>query len=50
MTPNEKTEYDRQVGNLRAGMDENAFAAAWAEGHAMSMEQAIAFALESGPR
>ena len=50
MTPKEKTEYDRQVANLRAGMDEKAFAAAWAEGHAMSMEQAIAYALETRPR
>jgi hypothetical protein len=50
MTPKEKTEYEGQIANLRAGMDEKAFASAWAEGQAMSMEQAIAYALETRPR
>jgi hypothetical protein len=50
MTPKEKTEYDTQIANLRAGMEEKAFASAWAEGHAMSMEQAIAYALETRAR
>ena len=50
MTPKEKTEYDTQIANLRAGMDEKGFAAAWAEGHAMNMEQAITNALETRPR
>ena len=31
-------------------MDEKACAAAWAEGHAMNMEQALALALETGGR
>lgn len=46
MTSQEKIEYDRQVAALRAGMDEKAFGAAWAEGRAMSMDQAIAYALQ----
>ncbi len=43
----EQVEYDREVNDLRANMEEATFAKAWAEGRAMTMEQAIAFALES---
>jgi hypothetical protein len=43
----ERVEYDHEVNDLRANMDEMTFAKAWAEGHAMTMEQAIEFALES---
>jgi len=39
-------EYDSEVSQLRAGTDENDFAKAWAEGRALSMEQAILVALE----
>ena len=46
MTPSEKVEYDAEIARLRAGMDEKAFAAAWSEGGALSLEQAVAFALE----
>lgn len=46
MNPMEQIEYDREVNDLRANMDEVTFAKAWAEGRAMTMEQAIAFALE----
>jgi predicted ATPase/class 3 adenylate cyclase/DNA-binding XRE family transcriptional regulator len=42
----EQVEYDREVNDLRANMDEASFAKAWAEGRAMTMEQAIEFALE----
>jgi hypothetical protein len=35
------------VTTARASLDEDAFAAAWAEGQAMSLEQAIAYALEA---
>ncbi|MDP8923862.1 MAG: tetratricopeptide repeat protein [Chloroflexota bacterium] len=37
---------DVSVAVLRARLGEEAFAAAWAEGRAMSLEQAIAYALE----
>jgi predicted ATPase/class 3 adenylate cyclase len=47
MTPLEKIEYEREVNDLRANMDEAAFVKAWAEGRAMSMEQAIALATEN---
>ena len=45
MTPLETTEYDREIASLRQGMDEAAFTSAWADGKAMSMEQAINYAL-----
>jgi predicted ATPase/class 3 adenylate cyclase/DNA-binding XRE family transcriptional regulator len=46
MNPMEQVEYEREVSDLRANMDEATFARAWAEGRALTMEQAIAFALE----
>ena len=39
-------EFDRSVAAVRAQMDEEAFARAWSEGRAMSMTQAIDYALE----
>jgi predicted ATPase/DNA-binding SARP family transcriptional activator len=38
-------EYDRSVAEGRAALGEAGFAAAWAEGRAMSVEQAVAYAL-----
>jgi predicted ATPase/DNA-binding XRE family transcriptional regulator len=38
--------YDRTIATVRAQLDEATFAAAWAEGRAMSLEQAIGYALE----
>jgi predicted ATPase/class 3 adenylate cyclase len=46
MTANERIEYDQNVATLRAQMDAQELAVAWAEGRAMTMEQAIQFALE----
>jgi hypothetical protein len=46
MTVMERAEYDREVADLQAGMDEKDFSMAWAKGHVMSMEEAIVFALE----
>ena len=45
MTPQERLEYDREVADLRAGMDEMTFASLWAEGRSMPVEQAIKFAV-----
>jgi tetratricopeptide (TPR) repeat protein len=42
----ERVEYEREVSDLRANTDEAVFARAWAEGRALTMEQAIQFALE----
>jgi len=47
MNPPERPEYDREVSDLRANMDEVAFAKAWAEGRALTMEQGIEYALET---
>ncbi|MDQ5851614.1 MAG: tetratricopeptide repeat protein, partial [Chloroflexota bacterium] len=43
---NARREYDRAVAAVHAQLDEAAFAAAWAEGRAMTLEQAITYALE----
>jgi tetratricopeptide (TPR) repeat protein len=39
------SEYERTVAEGRAALGEAAFAAVWAEGRAMSLEQAVAYAL-----
>ncbi|MFQ5796017.1 MAG: BTAD domain-containing putative transcriptional regulator [Candidatus Bipolaricaulia bacterium] len=39
-------DYDRNVAAVRAELSEDAFEAAWTEGRAMTLEQAIAYALE----
>ena len=45
MTALERVEYDREVNDLRLNMEEAIFAKAWAEGRALTMEQAIEHAL-----
>ncbi len=44
--PYEQPRYDLMIASVRAALGDVAFAAAWAEGRAMSLEQAIAYALE----
>jgi len=44
-TPQEQIEYERECEGLRAGMDEKTFNFLWAEGGALSMDQAIDLAL-----
>jgi len=46
LPPNERADYERHVAATRSGLSEAAFAAAWAHGQAMTLEQAIAYALE----
>ena len=46
LSPAERADYERQLAADRAHLDEAAWAAAWAEGRAMPLEQAIAFALD----
>jgi predicted ATPase len=43
----ERAEYDRNVATARAQLDEATFASAWAEGRAMTLEQAVATAMET---
>ena len=42
----DQIEHDRVVANARAQLDEATWETAWAEGRAMTLEQAIAYALE----
>jgi hypothetical protein len=41
----ERAEHDQAIAAARAALVEEAFAAAWAEGQAMTIEQAIQLAL-----
>jgi hypothetical protein len=43
--PIERAEYERAVAASRTALGEAAFAAAWAEGRAMTLERAVEFAL-----
>ena len=45
MSPSEHSLYDGELATVRAALGEPEFAAAWAEGRAMSMEQAVAYGL-----
>jgi ferric-dicitrate binding protein FerR (iron transport regulator) len=50
LDPSERAPYDRGSAAAECQPDRETFAAAWAEGQAMTTEQAIAYALEeSGP-
>jgi hypothetical protein len=40
--PTTRADYERIIATARAALGEEAFAATWAEGRAMSLEQAIA--------
>lgn len=46
LPPSERTEYERNVATILAQLGEVTFAAAWAEGRAITMDQAIDYALE----
>ena len=45
-TPDEQKEFEEAKANLQSGMNEDEFSKVWDEGHSISMEQAIEFALE----
>jgi predicted ATPase/DNA-binding SARP family transcriptional activator len=47
LRPKERGEYEDDVRVVRAQLDEATFDAAWAEGRAMTMEQAIEYALKT---
>jgi predicted ATPase/class 3 adenylate cyclase len=46
MWPAERADYDRNLALARAQLDDAAWQAAWEQGQTMTMEQAIAFAVE----
>ena len=47
--PTERLAYEARVASARAQLDQTAFAAAWAAGQALTLEQAIAEALTEAP-
>jgi predicted ATPase/DNA-binding CsgD family transcriptional regulator len=49
LEPVDRADYDVNMAAIRARLGKQAFAAAWAEGHAMTMDGAIAYALEIMP-
>ena len=46
LPPSDRKEYDRDEAAVRTALGEEASATAWAEGRAMTLEQAIELALE----
>jgi tetratricopeptide (TPR) repeat protein len=48
--PSDQSELDRNIADVRALLDEATFQAAWAEGRKMTLEQAVAEALEAVAR
>jgi tetratricopeptide (TPR) repeat protein len=46
MTDQERIEYDQALASLRSGLAKDGFHASWVSGRSMSMDQAIAYALE----
>ena len=49
LAPADRADYDRAIAALRSQLDEAARQAAWQDGQAMSLEQAIVYALEPVP-
>jgi non-specific serine/threonine protein kinase len=47
MEPVDQEEFDRNVGEARATLGDEAYDAAWAEGRSMTLEQAVALAAQS---
>ena len=50
LTPAERTGYERKVSVARSQLSQEASEAAWAQGRAMTLEQAIAYALNTHPK
>ncbi len=48
LDPDDRLEFERDVAGSRASLEETAFDTAWAEGQAISLEQAMAYALNAG--
>ena len=46
LSPSDRSDYDRNVAIACAALSKEAFTAAWAEGRAMTLQQAVAYALE----
>ena len=46
LAPADRADHDRDLATVRAALGEAVFAAAWAEGQALTLEQVIAEALD----
>jgi hypothetical protein len=46
----DRADHDHKMAAARAVLGEESFAAAWSEGKAMSLEQAVEYALEEEPK
>jgi predicted ATPase/DNA-binding CsgD family transcriptional regulator len=49
LQPNDQREIDSMIAAVRAQLDETTFQAAWAEGRALTLEQAVAHTLDEHP-
>ena len=49
MTAMERVEYEGEIADLKAGMDEKVFSISWSEGREMMMEQAVELATSDKP-
>jgi DNA-binding NarL/FixJ family response regulator len=49
LEPVDRADYDTYVAAARARLGDQAFASAWAEGQALAMDEAIAYALQTQP-
>jgi hypothetical protein len=47
-TPQEQMEYEKSIADLQAGLSEESFTQCWDEGRAMTMDDAVKYALEEG--
>ncbi len=48
LPPSDRSDYDRHLNVARDALGEEAFTTAWTQGRAMTLEQAIAYALDEG--
>ncbi|MDQ4076593.1 MAG: tetratricopeptide repeat protein, partial [Chloroflexota bacterium] len=46
LSPTDRAEFDRSLALVRRQLDEVEFAAAWAEGQAMTLEQSVAYTMD----
>jgi predicted ATPase/transcriptional regulator with XRE-family HTH domain/Tfp pilus assembly protein PilF len=49
LPPEQRADHERAVRDMRATLDEAAFAVAWAAGRALSLDQAVSIALSDAP-
>jgi hypothetical protein len=47
MWPTDRSDFSRLMADARASLGDTAFVSAWGNGRAMTLEQAIAYALEA---